>query len=71
MTYNWRELFYPAEWAFRFFIALMLVAIINSLSTTDYTLLYYALWTGLGICFLLQARITIRFITGKMLNQVK
>ena len=66
MTYAWRELLYPAEWGFRFTILALLVAIINSLTATDYTLVYYTLWIGLLICFLLQARITIRFAMGKI-----
>ena len=66
MTNTWRELLYPAEWGFRFAITALLVAIINSLSSIDYALLYYALWIGMAICFLLQLRITILFILGKI-----
>ncbi|WAI00551.1 hypothetical protein [Methanogenium organophilum] len=66
MTNTWRELLYPAEWGFRFAITALLVAIINSLSSIDYALLYYALWIGMAICFLLQLRITILALLGKI-----
>ena len=70
MTYSWRELLYPAEWGFRFTILALLVAIINSLSITDYAPFYYMLWTGMLVCFLLQARITILFAMGKIPKSV-
>ncbi len=66
MTYAWRELLYPAEWGFRFAITALLVAIINSLSSIDYAPLYYVLWIGMAICFLLQLQIAILSILGRI-----
>ncbi|WAI01356.1 hypothetical protein [Methanogenium organophilum] len=66
MTYNWRELLYPAEWGFRFFITSMLVALVFRFSTTESVFAFWALAAGCGICFLMQVRITILFILGKI-----
>ncbi len=66
MTYNWRELLYPAEWGFRFIIVAQLVALISFFSGTDYVLFYYLMWSGCTVCFLLQLRIAILFIQGRI-----
>ena len=65
MIPNLREICYPAEWAFRFIIAALLIAIINSLSSTDYTIIYYLLWAGAAFCFILYLRNTILSLLGK------
>ena len=66
MTYNWRELLYPAEWGFRFIFIALLVALISFFSSTDYVLFYYLMWSGCAICLLLQLRITVFVIMGKI-----
>ena len=66
MTYNWRELLYPAEWGFRFFFASMLVALVSHFATMEFVLLFYLMVAGCGVCLLLQLRIAILSILGKI-----
>lgn len=66
MTNTWRDFLYPAEWGFRFFIASMLVALISRLATLEFVLLYYLMVAGCAVCLLLQLRITVLFILGKI-----
>ncbi|MDE4908968.1 hypothetical protein L0665_10150 [Methanogenium marinum] len=66
MTYDWRELLYPAEWGFRFFIASMLVALVSHFATMEFVLLFYLMTAGCAFCFLLQLRIAILSILGRI-----
>ena len=66
MTNTWRELLYPAEWGFRFFFAAVLVALVFRFSTTESVFAFWVMGAGCAVCFLLQMRITILFILGKI-----
>ncbi|MDE4907162.1 hypothetical protein L0665_00775 [Methanogenium marinum] len=66
MTNTWRELLYPAEWGFRFFFVAALVALVFRFSTTESVFAFWAMVAGCAVCFLVQVRITILFIRGKI-----
>ena len=66
MTTTWRDLLYPAEWGFRFFIAAMLVALFSQFATMGFVLFFYLMIIGCAVCLILQLRILILVMTRKI-----
>ncbi|MDE4908169.1 hypothetical protein L0665_06045 [Methanogenium marinum] len=66
MTETWRELLYPAEWGFRFIIAALLIALVFRFSSVEAVVGFWILIAGCAVCLLLQVRVTILAMWGKI-----